>query len=76
MVISPVIYMGYGPLSLLTAAKDAVKVMYANDGGMPTSTNYVPIQVGSDQYVAFEKHSYSSSAGGSSNVAFAYLKLN
>ena len=76
VVISPVIYMKYGPLSLLTAAEDAVKVMYANDGGMPISTNYVPIQVGSDQYVAFEKHSYSSTAGGSSNVAFAYLKVS
>lgn len=66
VVISPVIYMKSGPLSLLTAAEDAVKLMYANDGGMPTVTNHVPIQVGSDQYVALE----------GSNVGSVYLKVN
>lgn len=65
-VISPVIYMKSGPLSLLTAAEDAVKLMYANDGGMPTVTNYVPIQVGSDQYIALE----------GSNAGSVYLKVN
>ena len=75
MVISPVIYMQYGPLSLLTAAEDAAKVMYANDGGMPTSTNYVPIQVGSDQYVALENPNFNSSVGGSSIAISTYLKV-
>lgn len=65
-VISPVFYMQNGPLSLLTAAEDAVKLMYANDGGMPTVTNYVPIQVGSDQYIALE----------GSNAGSVYLKVN
>lgn len=65
-IISPVFYMQNGPLSLLTAAEDAVKLMYANDGGMPTVTNYVPIQVGNDQYVALE----------STNVGSVYLKVN
>lgn len=65
-IISPVFYMQNGPLSLLTAAEDAVKLMYANDGGMPTVTNYVPIQVGNDQYIALE----------GSNVGSVYLKVN
>lgn len=70
VVISPVIYMKSGPLSLLTAAEDAVKLMYANDGGMPTVTNQIPIQVGSDQYIALENPNYSTV------IEFAYLKVN
>lgn len=65
-VISPVFYMKSGPLSLLTAAEDAAKLMYANDGGMLTVTNHVPIQVGNDQYVALE----------GSNAGTVYLKVN
>lgn len=75
-VISPAIYMKYGPLSLLTAAEDAVKLMYANDGGMPTLTKYTPIQVGSDKYIALENPNFSSSSGGSASAKYAYLKIS
>lgn len=75
-VISPAIYMKYGPLSLLTAAEDAVKLMYANDGGMPTLTKYTPIQVGSDKYIALENPNFSSSSGGTASAKYAYLKVS